>query len=144
MKNFIKKTPGQWAWLVLAAGCGGDPVRPANVGTTNDVDVARSDSGNAVDVTVMDALSLDAASGDVTVVDIASAHDSATDLPGVDTPIVDAGSTLDATTVDTGSVVDSGVADTGTPLACGSGTHLCGGNCVSDTSVTSCGSSCMA
>ena len=152
----MKKRTAQWAWLVLVAGCGAGslpyPVRPADVGTTSDVDAGRSDGGNAADVTrtdapVMDvpgvdAPSLDAASGDVTVVDTAAVEDSAMDVPGVDTAITDAGSALDATTVDTGSVSDSGVSDTGTPLACGSGTHLCGSTCVSDTLVTSCGSSC--
>ena len=155
----MKKTAAQWAWLVLVAGCGAGslpyPVRPPDVGTTSDVDVvdvARADSGDAVDVTLIDApmvdaklmdvSSLDAASGDVTVVDTAATDDSVTDVPSVDTPTVDAASTPDATTADTGSVSDSGVADTGTPLVCGSGTHLCGSTCVSDTSVTSCGSSC--
>ena len=124
MKNPMKKTVGQWGWLVLVAGCGGDPLRAADVGTTSDVDVARSDSGDVVDATLMDTPSLDAASGD--------------------TAVVDAGSTSDATTVDTGSVIDSAVADMGTPVVCGSGTHLCGSSCVSDTAVTSCGSSCTA
>ena len=124
MKNHMKKTVGQWGWLVLVAGCGGDPLRAADVGTTSEVDVARSDSGDGVDATLMDTPSLDAASGD--------------------TAVVDAGSTSDATTVDTGSVIDSAVADMGTPVVCGSGTHLCGSSCVSDTSVTLCGSSCTA
>ena len=41
-----------------------------------------------------------------------------------------------------GPLVAADAADTGTLLACGSGTHLCGSTCVSDTLVTSCGSSC--
>ena len=157
-KKTVKKRTAQWAWLVLVAGCGAGslpyPVRPADVGTTSDVDVARSDGGNVADITrtdapVMDvprvdAPSLDAASGDVTVVDTAAVEDSAMDVPGVDTPIADAASTVDVTTVDTGSVSDSGVADTGTPVVCRSGTHLCGSSCASDISVTSCGSSCSA
>ena len=95
----VKKQTAQWGWLVMVAGCGAGslpyPVRPADVGTTSDVDVVdvtRPDSGNAVDVTL----------------------------------------------------IDSGVADTGTPTVCGSGTHLCGNTCFSDTSVLSCGSSCTA
>ena len=146
--------------LVAADAADRETIMPADVGTTSDVDVvdvadvAGPDSGNApdvtlidapvVDVTLMDASSLDAASGDVTVVDTAAVVDSAMDVPGVDTPIADAGSTSDATTVDTGSVIDSAVADMGTPVVCGSGSHLCGSSCVSDTAVTSCGSSCTA
>ena len=134
--------------LVAADAADRETIMPADVGTTSDVDVvdvadvAGPDSGNApdvtlidapvVDVTLMDASSLDAASGDVTVVDTAAVVDSAMDVPGVDTPIADAGSTSDATTVDTGSVIDSAVADMGTPVVCGSGTHLCGSICVSD------------
>ena len=144
--------------LVAADAADRETIMSADVGTTSDVDVvdvvdvAGPDSGNAadvtlidapmVDVTLMDVSSLDATSGDVTVVDTAAVEDSAMDVPGVDTAIADAAPALDATTVDTGSVSDSGVADTGTPLACDSGTHLCGSTCVSDTSVTSCGSSC--
>ncbi len=122
----VKRSAAQWAWLALVAGCGAGslpyPVRPADVGTTSDV--ARSDSGDAadatlidapvvdvattdaavLDATLMDVSSMDAASGDVTVVDTAAADDSVTDVPSVDTPTVDAASSPDVPGVDTPTV----------------------------------------